>query len=203
MSSVCAEHLLIAKVTVNINKDGLNSINFLTLKDDVCINLILKFLKSLVLRFLLSCQSSFFFTDDFLFFCFNFVLFSFLYSVIPLFQGTLMLVLCLKNSLINDGLRSFRNRGVLVDESHYLTHEPWYHLFLHSSFSRFDQHSLGSQLLHSILSYTSHPWFSNHTSIYLLMGRFLLFFSCLILELSTLTFFLASELGCLVPLSND
>ena len=111
-----------------------------------------------------------------------------------------MLILRVLNTINDYSLSPLLYCFVFIDEVANLTHEPWHNLLMHRSASWWNQYTLGAELAHCIFTKSWHPLFGKYASIYLFMCRLFLLLSCLILQLSPLSFFLASQLSSFVPL---
>jgi len=202
LSTIWTEHFVTAEMTIHIDQVCLEDFDFLTFVNDALVYLIFKPFKCLILGFFLSCKPPLFFPDNSLF-CFLFLVFFCLFnSIILSFDSLLMLILCVFNTFNDYSFGSLDNFCVFINEVANLIHQPWYNLLMHRSASWWNQYALGAELTHGIFSKSRHPLLSKHTSINLFMCRFLLLLPCLILQLSSLSFFLASQLSCLVPLCH-
>ena len=113
-----------------------------------------------------------------------------------------MLILAIKDTINNNVLWALVCCLVFFKESNDLIHQPWHDLFLNSSVVWSNQHSHAWKLIQGLLTNAWKVVFSVLSSIYLLMGSLLLFFSSFVLNLSALNFFFAPLLSCLESLSN-
>ena len=89
-------------MTININKICLEASNDLSLHDYIHIDLILKLFKSLILGPFFSSLSTPLLSKLILLYCFNFILFCFLNSIILGLDDCCMLILALKNTINNN-----------------------------------------------------------------------------------------------------
>ena len=135
LATISSQHFIRAIVTIHINQIGLHQLYLLTLHDDLSIDLVLVFLKCLILCLLFTKLPPFLLTDDFLFLCFYFVHLSLLNCVVFCFDSLLMVFLSLVDAIDNNCLSAICNRLVFFEEVEDFIHEPWDDLLVHCALS--------------------------------------------------------------------
>lgn len=104
--------------------------NNISLEDNFGINIILEFLKGLILLSLFPGKCSLFFPYLLLSFGLDLIKFSLPYSVIFSFDNGFMLVLGTDDTICNDSIGAFGCGLFLLKEAHDLTHKPWHNFLL-------------------------------------------------------------------------
>lgn len=104
--------------------------NNISLEDNFGINIILEFLKGLILLSLFPGKCSLLFPYLLLSFGLDLIKFSLPYSVIFSFDNGFMLVLSTDDTICNDSIGAFGCGLFLLKEAHDLTHKPWHNFLL-------------------------------------------------------------------------
>lgn len=104
--------------------------NNISLEDNFGVNIILEFLKGLILLSLFPGKCSLLFPYLLLSFGLDLIKFSLPYSVIFSFDNGFMLVLGTDNTICNDSIGAFGCGLFLLKEAHDLTHKPWHNFLL-------------------------------------------------------------------------
>lgn len=119
-------------VTVWLDQVLVKNADNITLEDNFCVNIILEFLKGLILLSLFPGKCSLLFPNLLLSFGLDLIKFSLPYSIIFSLNDGLMLVLGLDNTICNDRLGALGRGLILLKEVHDLAHKPWHNLLLDS-----------------------------------------------------------------------
>jgi len=104
--------------------------NNISLEDNFGINIILEFLKGLILLSLFPGKCSLLFPYLLLSLGLDLIKFSLPYSVIFSFDNGFMLVLGTDDTICNDSIGAFGCGLFLLKEAHDLTHKPWHNFLL-------------------------------------------------------------------------
>lgn len=104
--------------------------NNISLEDNFGVDIILEFLKGLILLSLFPGKCSLLFPYLLLSFGLDLIKFSLPYSVIFSFDNGFMLVLGTDDTICNDSIGAFRCGLFLLKEAHDLTHKPWHNFLL-------------------------------------------------------------------------
>lgn len=187
--------------TVWLDQVLLKNTNNITLKDNPAVNVILEFLKGLILLSLFPGKLSLLLPYFLLSGGLDLIKFSLSNSIIFSLNYGFMLVLGINNTISNNGLRTFGCGFTLLKEVHDLTHQPWHNFLLDGLLLWGSEDTHTRKLAESFLSDTTEVVFGELSGVKLLMGCLSLQFSVLILDLSSLFLLFASLLSSLESLS--
>jgi len=135
LATVRTQHFVGAEVTVHVDQIGLQHLHLLSLHDDLCVHLVLIFLKCLILGLFLTKFPSLLFPDYFLLLSFNFVLLSLLNCIVFCLNRLLVVFLSLVDAIDDNCLRAVCDSLVFLEEVEDFVHEPWDDLFVHCALS--------------------------------------------------------------------